>query len=67
MSTCARCGVEIRWVTVEGQGKVPLEAQSTYDGTYALDPSDADLAYPIERPGLYGYNDHNKTCRQPIR
>ena len=67
MSTCARCGAEIRWVEVKGAGLVPLDAHTTYDGTYALDPNDVQKAYPISRPGLYGYRDHNETCRQAIR
>ena len=67
MSTCSRCGVEIRWVEVEGEGRIPLEAFTTYDGTYALDPDDIGKAHRIDRPGLYGYRSHDETCRQAIR
>jgi hypothetical protein len=67
VSACARCGVEVRWVEVEGEGKVPLDARATYDGTYALDPKDVDKAYRIKRPGLYGHTNHDETCGQPIR
>lgn len=67
MSTCSRCGVEIRWVEVEGEGKVPLDAQATFNGTYALDPNDVGKAYRIDRPDLYGHMNHDKTCRQAIR
>jgi hypothetical protein len=66
MSTCARCGAEIRWVEAEGE-KIPLDSQATFDGTYALDPNDVGKAQRIHRPGLYGHMNHNETCRQPIR
>lgn len=67
MSACARCGAEVRWVEVQGEGKVPLDAFTTYDGTYALDPDDVGKAVRITRPGLYGYRNHNETCGQAVR
>lgn len=61
-STCPRCGVEIRWVTVEGEGKIPLDAIAVYNGRYRLDPNDVNLAEPVERPGLMGFMNHDDTC-----
>lgn len=64
MSACVRCGVQVRWVEVEDKGRIPLDAQAVYNGKYALDPDEVGRAFPISRPGLYGYEDHNTTCHK---
>lgn len=67
MSACVRCGAEVRWITVEGEGKIPVDAQSTYNGRYALDSNDVNKGIRIDRPGHYGHENHDETCGQPIR
>lgn len=54
-------------MTVEGEGKIPLDSQSTYNGRYVLDGNDVNKAYPATRPGLYGHESHDETCGKPIR
>lgn len=62
MSQCVRCGQPIRWVTVTGEGKMPLDSVAIYNGRYRLDPNDVNLAEVIDRPGRYGYMNHDETC-----
>lgn len=62
VSACVRCGTEIRWVTVEGEGRIPLDSISTFNGPYVLNPDDVNLARRVDRPGRYGYENHDETC-----
>lgn len=61
-SSCVRCGQKVRWVTVPGEGRIPLDAVSIFNGRYRLHPNDVNLAEPIDRPGRYGYMSHDETC-----
>lgn len=59
---CRRCGQNIRWVTLPSGERIALDALPRWEGTYALDPDDAEKAMKIETRGRSGYAAHDETC-----
>jgi hypothetical protein len=59
---CENCGRPVKYVVVEDGERIALDPIPTIDGTYRLDPNDAERAELIDRPGHQGFNDHAMTC-----
>lgn len=66
IGTCPVCGVEVRWVTLDGE-RVPLDTIPSVDGRVRLDPENADKAERIAAPGHTGFKLHTETCPKGLR
>jgi hypothetical protein len=62
-TTCKRCNRPIHRVTLAPTRMlIELDTTPSFDGRYRLSGTDNNLAEPITRPGLQGYQKHDETC-----